>query len=384
MGIDLVKYDPEDIIPHPTEQLGGTWWWRHVHRLIFDAIEWLAISGQDRSALPVTDYLGSLLCLACVWWSNAEREWTGESRTKAFGQNIILMLIESGSDMHYRDRHGRTPLKNLARSLNPVLVMESEVLSTYFGLLEKGQVDICRYLERESILNPAPIELLDQDDRVGSHYAHIRPRRITKSLLEPGFNSGNIISIDLKSSGLQLLEHFNFNPDVYLEAGSYCEHAMVCIKALGLDCLSQWIDLKSIDELLNACDSRLRDTEGDESGHDRERERWSPLDEIDYHIANGRFEKAAKIVARLPLCTCDVNGNYIELWPFYGGTHTMCQSGNKLGQPCLSPKTGWCETHSCRFNHARFARKQEKKQLKMLRPMGLKPMKRTMPGTWVE
>jgi hypothetical protein len=89
----------------------------------------------------------------------------------------------------------------------------------------------------------------------------------------------------------------------------------------------------------------------------------------------------------LTFCTCDSFGNYLDLWPFNGSTHTLCQTGDKLHQPCFGPADKWtfweiwCEIHKCTFNHARFERKQAKK-IKRRKYEGKRAVEFPMPGAW--
>lgn len=79
-------------------------------------------------------------------------------------------------------------------------------------------------------------------------------------------------------------------------------------------------------------------------------------------------------------CDCDASSMYLDLWPFHGSTHTVCQTGDKLHQACLGslgPNAlgeRWCEIHRCRFNHARFERKQDKNIAKRLKREGERPL----------
>ncbi|KAF6822617.1 hypothetical protein CMUS01_11010 [Colletotrichum musicola] len=229
--IDLVYYDPEDIIPSPGFPQGSS---MHSVPLVLDAIEWLAISGRERSALPIADYLGSLLCLVAVWLSQ-ERNESRNGRTKAFCQVIISRLIKGGADIHYRDRQGRTTLSGLIWSIDPGVIDETQMLSQYLSLLDECQVDVRQYLEEESILNPGPIEMLPQSnhlDRPDRFYGYVRPRKITALNLESGFDSVISVCVDPESPASQLLGYFNFCPDIGIWRGFYCKEAVECINAL--------------------------------------------------------------------------------------------------------------------------------------------------------
>jgi hypothetical protein len=85
----------------------------------------------------------------------------------------------------------------------------------------------------------------------------------------------------------------------------------------------------------------------------------------------------------------------LDIWPFHGSTHTLCQSGNRLDGSCLGSKEStdprpiwerwcgrWCGIHKCRFNHARFERKQAKKIAKRRKREGDKVVTFSMPGSW--
>ncbi|ELQ44566.1 hypothetical protein OOU_Y34scaffold00073g1, partial [Pyricularia oryzae Y34] len=87
------------------------------------------------------------------------------------------------------------------------------------------------------------------------------------------------------------------------------------------------------------------------------------------------------------LCRCNLEGDYVDLWPFCGRTHTMCRSGNLIEDAkCLGAQGGprWCQYHRCKFNHERFARKQARRNDRRLGWPEKKLRRRRVPGAWVE
>lgn len=87
------------------------------------------------------------------------------------------------------------------------------------------------------------------------------------------------------------------------------------------------------------------------------------------------------------MCRTNLKGEYVDLWPFCGWTHTMCRSANYINTSgCFGREGGpaWCQYHRCKFSHERFARKQARKEDKRLGWPERKLRRKRVPGAWVE
>lgn len=389
--MDLVEYDPFDIIPYR-----DTSRWRGNGAAVLDAIEWLVVNGYQRTSLPAQEYFGSLLCIIAAWWQPIEAQGLKRHRNE-----LTAKIISSGADIHQMDRSGRTALICLIRYSVPG--KDPYAVAEWLEILRTCQVNDTQYIREECRLVPAPF---DSDAQLlfpnhQSIYVSYKPRRLRTEILDTDphdMKSASMLWIDPNSPALGALQEFAFLPDLLIGGGSICWK------------MGYWLDLWK----QNACckptpDMTLRQllerwTLENLTQHSREK--WDALkkgeisryDEksLDSALEEGDMEWAAILISECGICRCNSNGEYVDLWPFSGKTHTLCGTGNMSGRACLvgighlksvfARRHYWCEMHCCRFNHERFARKQEKKRLKQVRMMGLKTRFYVppVPGTWVD
>lgn len=376
--LNLVDNDPEDIVPHLSD-FPEMW----SGKLILDAIEWLAYRGNYKTDLLASVYFGSLLGLLCVWWTKFESEGL---QTQLL--DLLKMVIRSGANVHHRDRHHKTALQALIWSCHPG--HESALICQWLNLLVFCKVDVAQYIEEECRINPLPFDSYWQEttSKGGYHprsYSCIRPRIISRCLLQARHISlDHTTYTNPNSSVVELLTEFELCPNIYIRPGYYCDTNPEFVTSHTEQTSSP--KMKLVDIMLS---KRImypipEYCENDEEWRARLHEK---------HTANclhdSRIEDVVEIVAqgqaRGYLCKCDTVGDYVDIWPFNGHTHTLCNSGSKLGE-CLmfSGPSNWCKTHPCQFNHARFSRKQNKKTLKQMKRLGARGSLYRMPGAWVE
>lgn len=193
----------------------------------------------------------------------------------------------------------------------------------------------------------------------------------------------DMLWLDSSSSASQLLEEFNFHPD------------LIIIPEKGCQLMSYWLrlwkarrtDVASGHTIHQLLAKWILDNPEPQRPKYNDRKNCYDYERLRSATDAGEIdmETLARILIDRRMCSTDVSGQYVELWPFNGNTQTLCQSGNLIGQPCLNQST-WCPVHCCRFNHERFWRKQEKKRLRRMRMMGLKIKYYIppMPGRWVD
>jgi hypothetical protein len=333
----------------------------------------------------ITDYFGSLLNILCQWWL---REGSIPKRR----DNLVRKLIKSGGNILHIDRYGRTPLQNLV--WNSFGGNCATITSQWLELLRSCEVDVAEYLREELHLNINEFELLRHGHSMT--YDCIRPRKIDISL-HSARNPSLVITrwVNPESSATILLREFDFCPDIVIKRGMLCCKTKSLLDVWRNDHQKRPYDegRKSIFELLVEWRQNQKMQQGqpvDWSDSDSDEKLDCHWTEMPDYLDAKQMKAMARIITEHPgrLCKCDAYGNYIDLWPFHGGTHTLCQSGNMLTESCLRPNFGqynnWCEVHSCRFNHARFKRKQAKKMAKQMRIRGVQPAKAVLPGAWID
>lgn len=389
--LDLTECNPYELLP-----IGGLWEWGHTSPLALHAIETLLVLGLRQTILPNAGYLGSLLNILCQGWLQPES-------VQKDRDGLAKRLILNGADIHHADRYGRTPLRHIART-SSAMDCTVEILH-WLELLRCCDIDVPQYLHDECDVNGDKIGLHvhDEPDTYCQEWRYhcIRPRKIGVSLQSPGKLSVTLKThVDLQSTAELLLQEFGFYSDLTVTFGTHCGQITSRLevylkdlknspyhegrKTIG-ECLVEWRQSR-IKLQEQSVDGSLSD------GNEPRRRDWPELGEYLNSNDIGYLERIG-IFAKpyLQLCRCDAYGNYIDLWPFCLQTHTLCNSGSRLGGGCLRPFElninvigGWCRAHSCRFNHARFARKQAKKMAKQMRAQGISSPKNIMPGTWIK
>ncbi|KAH8888106.1 hypothetical protein GQ53DRAFT_826667 [Thozetella sp. PMI_491] len=360
--LDLFEYDPFDIILHPGDSR------RHsipaVTQLL-NAIEYLRRAASRDRLVCLHGYFGALLCLLCAWWEPLATAQLQEPR-----DDLAKRLIEDGAGVHHVDRNGRTPLENLVSCC-----LSHDISAAVLGwqrLLEACQVDLGVYIREEQKIHHLGLKWPSNKSTCSLFWYHCIPTRIVRF-------SPQTKTIDLRrehpptSSDAAFLNEMDFASQA-IHAGTYCGPVVGHLAKVSVSRIESYDRNNRSIRGLMLCVLRF------ESGtvHDRETDREKD--------ALNAYSNFLLRLSRYPtlLCNCDLSGCYLDLWPLYGGTHTMCQTGNMLGEDCLgSDENKWCNVHRCRFNHARFARKQEKKAAKQRRRDGIKPIKTVMPGSWV-
>src|SRR3569833_2875662 len=229
-------------------------------------------------------------------------------------------------------------------------------------------------------------------------YDCIRPR---SSVISPAAHHGPDLTteawLDPGSPALLVLGEFNFCPDVVIRPGYGCSSLLPLLEIWRTSDGGQHLKgRRSIFSQLEKLRREKRCKRGEMAANsgDTNKETNTNISNTRtlredfnsefFSLDSGRVEAETRWICEpTDICNCDIYGHYIDLWPFHGTTHTLCQSGNMITgamrKRCLAtPGSPWCEFHSCRFNHDRFARKQAKKSGKLTRARG------TMPGAWVE
>jgi len=319
--LDLSELGPYDILPNPHNVN-----WGYSDVLLFDAIEYLSLAGLKASTMPREEYLGHLLCLLCSWWNEAKTINVQKKR------NILAQkLICRGADVHIIDQYGHTPLRNLIWNGTPgedesMMVEWQEVLSIC-------QVNMREYWREECRINPKAFELrvCEESYPAWRQYTCVRPRKLAITEFPYGGEVPVILQwLHPEEHAYCLLQEYNFCPDLVVNAGM-CQMATCWLNTvhsgnrcnttpLGnsmYDCVVRWLkeNFENIIYTENDCSQAY-------DWHERF-ENYSAVDDL-YSLARMLIEDRGN------LCHCDLSGSYIDLWPFYGSTHTMCNSGNML------------------------------------------------------
>lgn len=363
---------PYDIVPNPHNVN-----WGYSGSLLVDAIEHLSLVGPRASIIPEREYLGALLCLLCSWWLEAVISDVSSKRNV-----LVQRLIRRGADIHYSDPYGNTPLRNLV--WNSSRGNDAEIVQEWLSLLKTCHVNLTDYIKKACQLNPGEFELREYEQSLDGwrEYTHVRPRKFVisdVSLGEPTILVEQWCSPN--STAKLLLKEYNFSADLVI-GGGMCQMAKYWIESsvIGVENYDQ-SSMQSISRVLK----QWLNDEGEslESTPNRD-EPTGWYERFQYYQERQDNASIARMLLEYSsnLCHCDLDGHYIDLWPFYGGTHTMCQTGSMVTRGCFRCED-WCEFHVCRFNHKRFTRKQEKKLEKAMRRAGLSCSKSTMPGAWI-
>lgn len=325
----------------------------------FDILDWLAFTGVQITSMPSDFYLGSALSVLVRSW-NAP----GDSGWQKMHRELARKLVIAGADLHYRDSHARTLLQTLV-ACSPMQTAYQKLISEWLSLLDICGIDVQNYVLQEthfSKLEPFEIDtqltLVAARPSLSQHfipkemYTCIHLRTIGLEFDDMGCPIPKVLRwVDPKNPAALVLEEFSFCVDLIILLGDDCNRLGIWI--------TSW---KHSIYRPSAREKTLLYRAGELSK--------------EIHCQH------------LTFCTRDSFGNYLELWPFNGSTHTLCQTGDKLHQPCLGPagkrtfREIWCEIHKCTFNHARFERKQARKIAKRRKQEGKRVVEFPMPGAW--
>lgn len=347
--------------------------------MLIQAVKYLAATGISLTLLPVSEYLGDLLNLLCQWWLTAEC-------VAAQRDDLILELIRSGANIHRIDRMERSPLQNLI--WNSFGGDPASMTTTWLDLLNYARIDVIVYLQEELRICPSTFELNAHNRNLQVDF--VRAREVEWFVSQHGSISFEMARwVDPASPVHLLFQEFDFCPDIVITRAIFCSKIKPLLDLWQSDHPTRLVDegRKSISELLVEWNQGQGKQPESESDSDEVLD-YGWMEVPDYlDLTSKQMRDMARHILEFPgqLCRCDAYGNYIDLWPFYGGTHTLCSSGNRLTDGCLgrSRSNRWCKMHSYSFNHTRFARKEQKKALKRRRILGKKPAKTVMPGSWV-
>lgn len=349
------------------------------------AIEYLSLAGLRQTILQPARYLGLLLCMLCQWWLKA-------ANAPKRRDDLARDLIKRGADINCFDRHGRTPLQNF--DWNEIEGDGSAMISYWLGLLKNCEVNVAQYLFNERYHSEDGFEPCSHDRPWA--YDCITPRKFNSW---PQPSAGETLKvecwIDPETSVGMLLREFHFCSNFIIQDGGGCHTIKPWLDTWGNDYKNRPLHegRKKIADLMvkwrqDREHSLGKFTNG--SASDNKEQCSHDWSERNSDLDPKLQEAPAQWIIDHPqfprwLCDVDAYGNYIDLWPFHGRTHTLCQSGNKLKEGCLRLESGsdWCDVHACRFNHTRFARKQVKKMAKRMKiEQGIKPAKEVIPGAW--
>ena len=291
------------------------------------------------------DYLGSLLKFTSCYFYAAEN-------TKALPHvtGVIRSLICQGAYLHTTNRYGRTALGTIAKSLLPG---QEHVLERWLALLGDCDVNLADYIVEESLC-PHLFDIPVNRYSGSTFYGFLRPHQIHLSLqpIRARMNAW----IDPEGSASSLLQELQIVPDVYMCLPPCLNPFVRCIKQENLEC-SRHASISGVQEAGVDSDRKV-----DIIGGERE-------------IVLDRYEEGHH---------CEMEFKRLDLWPLHSAIHTLCGTGSWLGKRCGEPHRTACRFHTCRFNHDRSCRKQEKKIAKRRRAEGRGPRENEIPGAWIE
>lgn len=413
---------------------------------VFEILDWLAFTGVQITTLPSEFYLGSALSVLVEWWS-----WPMNIQQLKLHRKLTRKLVIAGADLHYRNKSQKTLLQSLLSSSSLQMIYDMILKWLQFlascdihvgkyalqeNLFSGGkpfEVDIGRTVQaagngRHSIFS------------VSEYYTCMETRAAEFEFDDTGNPIPKISRwMDPESTAALVLKEFKFCQDLIIVPGDDCRRLRewipiwerspqdlrdIPVAALHMLAEMEWdfgrrwawtsilpVDKDAIWILNHGFDglpkeflrslNRMPEIPVSSYPEQIQRERdhsWKSIDAtkifIRTSVANDSELTKAFILSytgfyrKVSFCNCDAFGKYLDLWPFHGSTHTLCQSGNKLDGFCLGStdqrgfRQRWCETHKCRFNHARFERKQAKKISKRRKREGDKVVTFSMPGSW--
>lgn len=345
------------------------------------AIEYLSVAGLRKSILPAVENLSSLLYALCRVWGQTEQ-------LQQKRDEILKTLVKWGANIHLVDQDGMSLLQILIR--DSYRQDATAIVSHWLQILQSCGVVVDDYLCQEKLLCLTPIE-----PKIYSWtFQSVKPRKVDISYQASGYQDVAVTRwTDPESPAAILFGEFDFSPDLEICSGYYCGDIEPLIDLwrntpwnypydAGRKSFSDFLEEWLVDQIKSQ-ERSVEDAVCDKGSHEGKLYIEQDL------VAEDELTTLVEIVLKQPkgVCQCDSYGNYIELWPFSGNTHTLCQSGSMLGKECCNGQDGsprWCSYHKCCFNHARFERKKAKKLAKGRRAQGIKPVKTVMPGAWVD
>ena len=320
-------------------------------------------------------YLGSLLNGLSLGWTELR-----SVNEVAAGHQMVRRLIGDGAYLHCVDGSGRTPLQNIALRIR--CDEDKNVIPKWLAMLQDCGVDIDRYVYDESLINARPFTPYLHRYR-GKFFSCLRPRKLYFTC---GLSSRIRVEIkpwvDPRKPAALLLRELEIFPDMFL-CPLPCSALENCAKHGPRTCEwpsvdSIFVELKSAlkvnpdgksDQSADTSTSHVRsgeltDTQSSELSGD-EAPIWGLL-EGDHVRQAASGDKCPDFAARM------------DLWPFCGSVHTLCGTGNFLGQGCINffnhmcytDNCTICQRYTCNYNHKRFWRKQEKQIAKRRRIEG--------------
>lgn len=414
---------------------------------VFQCLDWLAITGVQMTTLPCEFYLGSALSVLVKCWNTPL-----DSEQRGMHHELARKLVSAGADLHYRDSNRRTLLQSLISHAPLHITCDSIISHWLSFLTSCGIDVRNYALQEAPFSDLKPFETVTSSlfravrESTMSKFLYL----YTYECLEIraiGFkydNMGHPVPeiqrwVDPESPAALVLEEFNFCANLTIIPGEDCNKvkkwvtswksspqdlrdvpisALYILADLGWDFgrhqTGNLMWYAGQDNLYLVDQGSNRPLEGllqtltiypdiiDPSCPKHpEQERDESLGSIDHvdsfitMLDTQTTESTGAIKLRLEnntqnlnFCNCDTFRRYLDLWPFHGSTHTLCQTGNMLHEPCLgageSLELGeeWCEMHKCNFNHARFERKLAEKIAKKRKCEGRGVVQFPMPGAW--
>lgn len=369
-----------------------------------ESVEWVVFSGLEKTWIPTPTYLGSgLYILARIEYGKLSERSSGQCH------QLGKKLLEMGADLHYINEDGMTILECLLCDHSPGYDAN---ISDWLVLLAGLGTNVEEYLRKE-------LELRVHGWMGFQLARHCEFNRyICWGLRMIGYENGDegcrqlqiVRYVDQEGPAALVLQEFDFSPELDISCGIDCVKYQDLIK-FGQDlahclpaCLLEQPIRKSLPSLVSnrfhffgSPPSNMFPLENTVSNNlqCKSVSEYDPIISEDILSAISRLENTAHLNV---LCPCDLAGNYLDLWPFNGRTHTMCQTGNRLHDLCLGTDAWcqgghgipgyicdpWCSLHRCTFNHARFERRQAKKETKRITKFRIKPVDFHLPGAWIE
>ncbi|TLD28963.1 hypothetical protein PspLS_04254 [Pyricularia sp. CBS 133598] len=318
-----------------------------------DTIQQLASKYVQTPFLAGPDFCRDLITLHATWWPFASHLAERRLRVATYLVNALKTTKQEES------------LRQSLHWISRASSAESRIaiLNEWAQILHQKQVEISTVLSKEwpKIIERNANKFRDYSaERLYVVHHSVSASGGTEFTQTPWYEPDSPIS--------ELTGQFQFCADVEISRGCYCKDVFDKRLKSYSAVENNW---RCIPDLYRASTTL-------EAGQ-------SPNDGIGEDTMEELF--AQKYTWLQNLCRCNLEGEYVDLWPFCGRTHTMCRSGNHIDDlDCLGlvEDPEWCEYHRCRFNHQRFARKEARKMDKNQGWPEKKLRRKRVPGAWVE
>ncbi|KAL8419075.1 hypothetical protein RB594_002324 [Gaeumannomyces avenae] len=321
-------------------------------------------SSYDEPKLVTAQYFGALLSWICLHWHMLD----DQESSRSIRDGTARRLIQRGANLHEISwDDGGSPLEALLKfyandsslytwNNDGSMITEATTffLDEWLGLLEDCQVDVEKYLRTEIARTGNAFELLYP---ISNCYTSFRPSRLQP--LRPHsralrFQYGLAPTTDPYGGAKEVLEEFNFNNNLMIPfcdiRRTDCKEVISFLRDLNdkrdpvivdaepgaslKDLLWRWA--KRPGQLQSPPLSGTQQTQSPCTSEGVSREEEAGLEEFDGGVV---------------VCSADLDGNLLDLWPFCGRVHTMCGTGmwptyGKFSQECQKNFMLWRSVHS--------------------------------------